>query len=118
MSNVIDLAKFDNAIDEHLFLSSETQETAWTNQVDNAGESIPYGLGWYVQQRNGKRVVWHYGWHPEAFSGLYLKFPEAGITLFLLANSENLSAPFIESGYDRDVFVSPFARLFYETFLD
>ena len=118
VSNVIDLAKFDKAIDEHLLVNSETQEAAWTNQVDNAGESIPYGLGWYVQQRNGKRVVWHYGWHPEAFSGLYLKAPEAGLTLFLLANGENLSAPFIESGYDRDVFASPFARLFYETFLD
>ena len=85
--------------------------------MNNAGESIPYGLGWYVQQRDGERVVWHYGWHPEAFSGLYLKFPEAGLTLILLANGENLSAPFIESGYDQDVFSSPFAELFYETFL-
>ena len=118
VSNVIDLAKFDKAIDDHLLVNSETQEAAWTNQANNAGETMPYGLGWFVQHRNGERVIWHYGWQPKAFSGLYLKFPEAGLTLFLLANSENLSAPFKESGYDRDVFASPFARLFYETFLD
>lgn len=118
VSNVIDLAKFDKAINEHLLIRAETQEAAWTNQVNNAGENIPYGLGWFVQDQNGERVIWHYGWHPEAFSGLYLKFPESGLTLFLLANGENLSAPFIESGYDRDVFASPFAQLFYETFFD
>ena len=118
VSNVIDLAKFDKAIDDHLLVNSETQEAAWTNQANNAGETMPYGLGWFVQNRNGERVIWHYGWQPKAFSGLYLKFPEAGLTLFLLANGENLSAPFKELGYDRDVFASPFARLFYETFLD
>ncbi len=117
VSNVVDLAQFDKAINEHLLINTDTQEAAWTNQVNNAGEPIPYGLGWYVQERNGERVIWHYGWQPEAFSGLYLKFPEAGLTLFLLANGENLSAPFVESGYDRDVFASPFAQLFYETFL-
>ena len=118
VSNVVDLARFDRAVNEHLLLSSETQKAAWTNQTNNDGERIPYGLGWYVQDRGGERVVWHYGWHPEAFSGLYLKLPESRLTLVLLANGENLSAPFIESGYDRDVFASPFAQLFYETFLD
>ena len=117
VSNVIDLVKFDRAINGNRLIDHETQETMWTRQRNNAGEEIPYGLGWFVQHRDGNRAVWHYGWHPEAFSGLYLKFPESGLTLILLANGENLSAPFIESGYQTDVFASPFAKLFYDTFL-
>ena len=62
-------------------------------------------------------MVWHYGWQPGAYSGLYLKLPERGLTLLLLANGENLSAPFHEAGYGRDVFASPFAEAFWEVFV-
>ena len=118
VSNVLDLAIFDRAIDHHTLLDTASQVAAWTNQRTNAGEPIPYGLGWFVQQHGSNKVVWHYGWQPEAFSGLYLKFPEDGLTLILLANGENLSAPFKELGYEQDVFVSPFAQLFVDTFVN
>ena len=35
-STVLDLAKFDAAIDHHQFLKKETQEKAWTNFVSNS----------------------------------------------------------------------------------
>lgn len=118
VSNVLDLAKFDIAINNNNLISSKTKEMAWTNQKNNSGEMIPYGLGWYVQERDGVKVVWHYGWQPEAFSGLYLKIPHSGITLLMLANGENLSAPFMEAGYDINVFASPFAEVFFKAFID
>ena len=116
VSSVIDLAKFDAAVDANVLLSAESQAEAWTNQLDNAGEPIPYGLGWFVQERDGRPVVWHYGWQPGSFSALYLKLPEADLTLLLLANGENLTAPFVEGGYGEDVFASPFAETFYRAF--
>ncbi len=118
VSNASDLANFDRAIRDHRLISAESQRAAWTNQLDNAGEPIPYGLGWFVQQDPaGRRVVWHYGWQPGSFSGLYLKYLDEDLTFIVLSNGENLSAPFGELGYREDVFVSPFARLFMETFL-
>ena len=116
VSSVLDLAKFDAAVDANVLLSAETQAEAWSNQLDNAGEPIPYGLGWFVQERDGRSVVWHYGWQPGSFSALYLKLPEADLTLLLLANGENLTAPFVEGGYGEDVFASPFAEAFYTAF--
>ena len=62
---------------------------------------------------NGKKVVWHFGLEPNAYSSLIIKVPDEGLTLILLANSDGLTAPFerqLESG---DVTVSPFARIFF-----
>ena len=53
------------------------------------------GYGWFVQQPcNGKKVVWHFGLEPNAFSSLVVKVPSDGLTLILLANSDGLTAPF------------------------
>ena len=115
LSNVLDLVAFDRAINQHTLLPAAWQDSAWTNQRDNAGAALPYGLGWFVQEVDGRRVVWHYGWEPGAYSALHLKLPDSGYTL-LLANGENLSAPFMEAGYQTDVTASAFARAFLEAF--
>jgi hypothetical protein len=47
-----------------------------------------------VQDYDGERVIWHNGNLPNRYSALYLKLPEAGLSLFLLANSDALSMPF------------------------
>jgi CubicO group peptidase (beta-lactamase class C family) len=114
ISTVTDLAKFDAAIDQNQLIKKETQELAWTQAVTNSGEKIPYGLGWFVQEIGGLKLIWHYGQWP-VFSGLYLKVPEKNITLILLANSTGLSAPFdMDKG---DVANSPFALAFLKAFV-
>src|SRR5262245_33244757 len=50
VSNALDLAKFDVAIDRHSFIKAETQERAWTPAVSTAGRTLPYGLGWFIQK--------------------------------------------------------------------
>jgi CubicO group peptidase (beta-lactamase class C family) len=114
LSSVLDLAKYDASIDAHVFLSADTQERAWTNAVSNTtGQRLPYALGWFVQQYNGTRLVWHYGSWPQ-YSALYLKVPQRQLTLLLLANSGGLSDQFaLAAG---DVTVSPFARTFLRIF--
>lgn len=94
LSTVRDLAKFDAAIDRHVFLQPQTQELAWTPFVSNAGQPLPYGLGWFVGEYRGKLLIWHTGNWGTGFSAMYLKVPAKNLSLILLANSEALSDPF------------------------
>ena len=111
VSTVLDLARYDAAIDAHVLLSPQSQETAWTLAPSAQGRTYPYALGWFVQQSSGRRLVWHYGLWP-TFSALLLKVPEQRLTIVLLANSDGLSAPYpLAAG---DVTRSDFARAFLE----
>jgi CubicO group peptidase (beta-lactamase class C family) len=115
VSTVRDLASYDAGLDNHLLLAEETLEMAWTPAVSRAGGTLPYGLGWFVQQYQGERVVWHFGDWPDSFSSLIVKLPGRNLTLILLANSDGLSEPFpLASG---DVTASTFAALFLRLFL-
>jgi hypothetical protein len=72
-------------------LTKETQERAWTPFVSNGGERLPYGLGWFVTDYHGLKLVWHYGNWGTGFSAMYLKMPEKNVSIVMLANSEALA---------------------------
>jgi len=111
VSTVLDLARFDIAIDRNELLTPASTQTMWNPTTLNDGSVAPYGLGWYVQDLDAVgRIVWHAGWQPDMYSGLYIKVPSAGATFIMLANSDGASAPFdLSSG---DVTRSPLARRF------
>jgi len=116
ISTVIDLAKFDVAMDQNLIVSKSTKALMFTPNISNSGKPLPYGFGWFVQNHKGKKLVWHYGWAPKAYSSLILKVPEEKVTLILLANSDGASAPFrLGAG---NVLSSPFAVAFLNLFTD
>jgi len=110
ISTVLDLAKFDSAIDGAVLLHRETMTAMWTNQP-----GLPTGLGWFVQNYNGQTLYWQFGNTPGAYSSLILKVPSRQLTLILLANSDGLSDPFgLQNG---DVNTSLFARTFLRLFV-
>ncbi|HXG54373.1 MAG TPA: serine hydrolase domain-containing protein [Vicinamibacterales bacterium] len=110
VSTVRDLARFDAALDQMVLLTEDTTNAAWHPAPDRRNAASPMGLGWFVQSHRNKRVVWHFGHVPNAYSSLVLKLPEDNLTLILLANSDGLSAPFsLGAG---DVTKSVFAALF------
>lgn len=122
VSTVLDLAKFDTALDDGVLLDAGLRTLSWTNVtrddvVSLTGEFLPLptGLGWFVQRYTGEQVVWHFGQAPGA-SSLILKVPGRHATLILLANSDGLSVPFSLS--KGDVTTSVFARLFLRLFID
>jgi len=86
ISNVIDMAKYDAALDRRAFISEASQELAWTPAVANSRETLPYGLGWFVQEFRGTKLVWHYGWEVN-FSALILKVPQENVTFVAFANT-------------------------------
>lgn len=108
-----DYAMFSIAMDRDAFLRPATRELAWTPVTSPTGETFPYGLGWFVTDYKGVRVIWHYGYWT-ASSSLVIKIPSQGLTFVLLANTDGLSAPYrLGSGKLDD---SPWAREFLETF--
>ena len=90
ISTVVDLARFDIALDGGELVSESSKSTMFTPTESSAGGTLPYGIGWYVQDYEGQRLIWHSGWWPGAFSALYLKVPQHGATLIVLANSEGV----------------------------
>jgi CubicO group peptidase (beta-lactamase class C family) len=115
LSTVLDMARFDAAIDRHAFLRRETQEKAWTPFISNSGQRLPHGLGWFVEDYHGARLIWHYGHWGTGFSATYLKVPEKNLTLVILANSEALSDHQFQVEGDRiasNVFACSFLSVF------
>lgn len=115
VSTVLDLARFDVALDEGRLVSAASRERMLTPARSSlTGEALPYGLGMFVQEHEGERLAWHSGWWPEAYSALYLKVPERRLTLIVLANGEG---QWWENRLDAaEVERSPFARAFLEAF--
>ena len=92
ISTVLDMAKYDIAVDQNKFLTKETQQLAFTPAVSTKGESLPYGLGWFTTNYQGTKLLWHYGYWT-GNSSFILKVPERNITFIIMANSDNLSRP-------------------------
>ena len=114
VSTVLDLAKFDAALDEGRLISARSNELMWTPMVSNSGKVLPYALGWFVEEFGGRKVMWHYGLLPPSESALYVKVPAAELSFMLLANTDGLSRSFAWD--DEGVRASPFARAFLEAF--
>ena len=108
-SSVRDLAWFDRRLGygaEDGLLRAATRQFAW----NRAASDLPSGVGWFQQDYNGTSIVWQFGVVANAYSSLIVKVPDRRLTFILLANSDQLSAPFdMAAG---DVNASVFARLF------
>lgn len=93
ISSVRDLATFDIALDRGGLLKPETLASAWEPFQLASGEPSIYGLGWFVEDYGGVRLIWHGGeW--DCIGALYLKVPAERLTLIALANSRALSGAF------------------------
>ncbi len=114
MSSVLDMAKYDIAIDQNKFLTRETQQLAFTPAVSTKGETLPYGLGWFTQNYKGTKLLWHYGYWT-GNSSFILKVPERNITFIAMANTDNLSRP-TDLGAG-DALSSPVGLAFLKTFI-
>ncbi len=116
VSTVLDLARFDIALDEGQLISPETAASMMQPTKTPDGSSFPYSIGFYVQDHDGQKLVWHSGWWEHAYSALYLKVPSAKLTFIALANSEGIwwGNPLEVAAVER----APFAHTFFDHFLD
>jgi CubicO group peptidase (beta-lactamase class C family) len=114
ISTVMDLAKYDIAIDSDLVYSPRRKLEVWTQASSPSGRRFPYGLGWFVSglANDEWQMLWHYGYYPDAFSSLLLKVPHRQLTFILLANTDRASSVFGLGNGD------PMRSVFTDIFLD
>jgi CubicO group peptidase (beta-lactamase class C family) len=114
ITSVLDLARFDVALDQGRLISAESRAAMMAPVRSSTGEALPYGLGWFVQEYQGHTLVWHSGWWDDAYSALYLKIPELNLSFILLANSEGVwwDNPLDRAEVQRSRFVQAFLRAF------
>jgi CubicO group peptidase (beta-lactamase class C family) len=111
-----DVAAFSMAIGEGRFLKAETWAQVFTPTISNTGETLPYGLGWFIQSYQGVTLQWHYGYWTTN-SSLIVRAPEKGLAFVVLANTPQLSAAYSGLGSDSNVLRSDVARLFVDAFV-
>jgi CubicO group peptidase (beta-lactamase class C family) len=114
ISNMNDMLKYASAYDATLLLSDDLKEKVFSPMISNSGKKLPYGLGWFIQDKEGVKLTWHYGYWV-GMSSLIIKVPEEKLSFILLANSDMLSAPYpLGNG---DIWVSPYAKEFLKSFV-
>ena len=90
LSTVLDLAKWDAALDTTNIINESTRREMWTPIRLNDGTSHPYGLGWELSAFEGKARVWHGGLVFKAFRSDFWRFPDTRLTVIVLMNLDDV----------------------------
>jgi D-alanyl-D-alanine carboxypeptidase len=98
LSTVQDLLKWDAALTSGP-LTASSREAMWTPVRLADGTTHPYGFGWELGSRGGRRYVGHGGSLP-GFRSAYARFPDARLSIILLVNADDV---------DRDAIVKAIA---------
>jgi CubicO group peptidase (beta-lactamase class C family) len=114
ISNLEDMLIYVAAYDGEVLMTDSLKEKVFSPMISNDGKTLPYGLGWFIQQREGIKITWHYGYWT-GMSSLIIRVPEKKLSFVLMANSDMLSAPYpLGNG---DIWVSPYAKEFLKSFV-
>ena len=87
VSTVGDLARWNAALDGEIILTDASKRAAWTAQRLNNGKATNYGLGWFVDQADGREVVGH-GGQTSGFSASVQRFPAEKLVVIVLTNTD------------------------------
>jgi CubicO group peptidase (beta-lactamase class C family) len=114
ISSAPDVARYSIALDQGKLLTKGSLDRAMAKTPTEDSRSLPYGLGWFVIEHRGVKLVWHYGlWIGN--SSLIIKVPSRRLTYVVLANSERLTSSYAHGR--GELMTSPFARAFIEGFV-
>jgi CubicO group peptidase (beta-lactamase class C family) len=102
------------AYDGSQLLTDELKAKVFSPMISNSGKTLPYGLGWFVQEIEGVKIYWHYGYWV-GMSSLIIRVPDKHMSFVLMSNSDMLSAPYpLGNG---NLTVSPYAMEFLKSFV-
>jgi CubicO group peptidase (beta-lactamase class C family) len=88
--SILDLAKWDSALDSEKVLKESSKKAMWTPALlsDGRPNKASYGFAWFVDSRNGHRLVGHDGrW--QGFSTHIARYLDDGLTIVILTNQGN-----------------------------
>ena len=105
-SNLEDLSKWDDALQNHTLLSAKEMESAlvpvrladgsephWPEEADednlDPGKSVSYGFGWFLNPYHGHSRMWHTG-STEGFRNVIQRFCGDDLTIVILSNRSDV----------------------------
>jgi D-alanyl-D-alanine carboxypeptidase len=86
VTTVQDLAKWDIGLP--LLLNVDSIRDMWT--PSGLQGTVPYGMGWVVDQRGGQRYVWQNG-QIAGFHAMNAMLPDEHLSVIVLANADSLN---------------------------
>jgi D-alanyl-D-alanine carboxypeptidase len=115
ISTAADLAKYEAALDTEKILKQSSLEQMWTPSKLNdgrlaiigdngAGKPNYYGLGWFISEHRGHKIIFHPGDKP-GFSSTFTRFVDERLTVLLLCNNSSDSPAFAMSLGIADLFL-------------
>ena len=92
-STVEDMAKYDNALFSHQFVSKQVLDQAFVTGRLNNGRALDYGFGWDLLIDSDLNQA-YYGHSGEwmGFSSYYLHYPNLNLSVIVLSNSSSTDA--------------------------
>lgn len=113
-SSINDMLKYAVAYEGTALLTDDLKTKVFSPMISKSGKTLPYGLGWFIQEKEGIKLTWHYGYWV-GMSSLIIRVPDKKITFVLMSNSDMLSSPYpLGNG---DIWVSPYAKEFLKSFI-
>lgn len=113
IASAMGLAKYSIALDQGRILPPLLLEQMWTPPTLADGSLSAYAYGWWVQEWQGHKLVWHAGWWPGAYTGLLLKAPDDGWALIALGNTDGIhwGNPLHKAEVEKSPLAARFLRL-------
>ena len=109
------LAKYGAALVQGEILPQRLLDRMWTPTAGADGTPEPYGLGWYVEEIDSRKVVWHGGWWPDAYAGMLVIVPDEKLVFVALGNTDGLRWGNLLN--DADIASSPLVATFFDQFV-
>ena len=88
--NVLDLAKWDEALYTTRLLTRSSLDRIWTVYPLNDGKPnwAGYGFGWFIGRQNGHKMIWHSGaW--QGFTCVISRYPDHNLSVAVLTNLDS-----------------------------
>jgi len=97
MSTVLDLAKWDAALNTNTVLTEPTRTRMWTSAMLNDGTPAGYGFGWFTSRPGNRRQIWHSGGIP-GFKAQFHRYLDDRVSVIILMNSDDADDDTILTG--------------------
>ena len=103
LSTVLDMAKWEAALQSDRILTAATKKEMWTPVRLNDGSDYPYGFGWEVDHfpngvaPTGVPMIRHEGSIP-GFRAVYWRLPKQQLTVIVLSNLEGAGLDNLTAG--------------------
>jgi CubicO group peptidase (beta-lactamase class C family) len=95
--SLLDMIKWDAAQRPGALLKQSSLDAMWTPVKLNAGTTHPYGFGWALNARNGRKIIEHGGaW--QGFMSHIARYVDDGLSVIVFVNRGGVPAGAIANG--------------------